>query len=112
MWHSGGIFAPLKDGSLNPFTKVDVSLDNFNHRIVEESIITVLCFKLILSEFSHIRPSKRKNCMQWLSNRHNPLSPFPNVGSEDSLLKSHSEGDYLQNILLSDYFGALGFKKD
>lgn len=50
--------------------------------------------------------------MQWLSNRHNPLSPFPNVGSEDSLLKSHSEGDYLQNILLSDYFGALGFKKD
>jgi hypothetical protein len=47
-----------------------------------------------------------------VANRHNPLPLFPNVDSEDSLQKSHFEGDYLQNILLNDYFGVLGFKKD
>lgn len=79
--------------------------------VMEESISTVLSFKCIVSEFSYIKPSKRKNCMQCMSNRHTSLSPLTNV-SEVNPLKGHFEGDCLQNILLSDYFGVLGSRKD
>lgn len=78
---------------------------------MEELISTVLHFKRIVSEFSYIKPSKRKNCMQCMFKGHTSLSPLPNV-SEVNPLQHHFEGDCLQNILLSDYFGALGSRKD